>query len=56
MLSFRNNLATLALLRPPDDVYDARSGDSLTVCMGTWLGVPALPFIVSFEMCQFYIR
>lgn len=46
---FRHNLATLALLHPPDDIYDARSGDSLTVCLGPWLGVPALPYIVSLQ-------
>ena len=48
LLCFSNNLATLALLSPPSAIQDARSGDSLTVYMGKWLGVPALPYIVSF--------
>ncbi|KAL3876662.1 hypothetical protein ACJMK2_034467 [Sinanodonta woodiana] len=44
-----NNLATLAMLAIPSSVSSARSGDSITVTIGKWVGVPALPYATMFK-------
>ncbi|XP_025110203.1 putative pyridoxal-dependent decarboxylase domain-containing protein 2 [Pomacea canaliculata] len=43
------HLATLTLLSVPTSVSSAQSGDSLTVTLGTWLGVPGLPNVTIFK-------
>ncbi|XP_005110945.1 putative pyridoxal-dependent decarboxylase domain-containing protein 2 [Aplysia californica] len=44
-----NNLATLTLFSVPTSVESAVSGDSLTLDLSKWLGVPALPYITLFK-------
>ncbi len=34
----------------PTAIQPAKSGDSMTLNLGGWLGLPAIPFIVSFEI------
>ncbi len=43
----RNNLATLAMYSVPTAIAPAKSGDSMTLNLSAWLGLPAIPFIVS---------
>ena len=43
----RSHLATLTLFSVPSEVSSAKSGDSITITPGTWLGVPGLPSAVS---------
>ncbi|XP_067673201.1 putative pyridoxal-dependent decarboxylase domain-containing protein 2 [Haliotis asinina] len=38
-----NNLATLTMFSVPTSVQSAKSGDSLTINVSNWLGIPALP-------------
>ncbi|CAL1526299.1 unnamed protein product [Lymnaea stagnalis] len=44
-----NNLATLAMFSVPTSVESATSGDSITLDLSKWLGVPALPYITLFK-------
>ncbi|KAH9513123.1 Pyridoxal-dependent decarboxylase domain-containing protein 1 [Bulinus truncatus] len=44
-----NNLATLTLFSVPTSVESATSGDSITLDLSKWLGVPALPYITLFK-------
>ncbi|KAI8797441.1 pyridoxal-dependent decarboxylase domain-containing protein 2 isoform X1 [Biomphalaria glabrata] len=44
-----NNLATLTLFSVPNSVESATSGDSITLDLSKWLGVPALPYITLFK-------
>ncbi|XP_076459131.1 putative pyridoxal-dependent decarboxylase domain-containing protein 2 [Babylonia areolata] len=44
-----NNLATLTLFSVPTEVSSAKSGDSITVTPGTWLGVPGLPCVTLYK-------
>ena len=50
----RSYLATLTLFSVPSQVSPAKSGDSITVTPGTWLGVPGLPSAVSFTCTAFW--
>ncbi|XP_069123484.1 putative pyridoxal-dependent decarboxylase domain-containing protein 2 [Argopecten irradians] len=38
-----NNLATLTLVSVPTSVLSCKAGDSMTVSLGKWLGIPGLP-------------
>lgn len=42
-----NNLAALTLFSVPTAVVPAKSGDSLSLNLGGWLGLPAVPHVVS---------
>ncbi|KAK7113608.1 hypothetical protein V1264_012864 [Littorina saxatilis] len=42
-------LATLTLFSVPSDVSSAKSGDSITITPGTWLGIPGLPNATLFK-------
>ncbi|XP_041362368.1 putative pyridoxal-dependent decarboxylase domain-containing protein 2 [Gigantopelta aegis] len=44
-----NNLATLTMFSVPSSVMQAKSGDSLTIDLGKWIGVPALSFATMFK-------
>jgi len=44
----RDNLSMLSLIHPPSDVKQVKVCDSFTISMGKWLGIPAIPFAVSF--------
>lgn len=56
---YRNNLALLATVSVPNAVEPATSGDSMTLRLGKWIGIPGLPYIVSFLLqnsnCMFII-
>ncbi|KAL4239384.1 Pyridoxal-dependent decarboxylase domain-containing protein 1 [Mactra antiquata] len=47
-----DNLAMMAFVRPPSDISEARFGDSFTLCMGKWLGIPALPYSTLFKVAD----
>ncbi|XP_052263333.1 putative pyridoxal-dependent decarboxylase domain-containing protein 2 isoform X2 [Dreissena polymorpha] len=47
-----DSVALLALIHPPGNVYQARLGDSITVTIGTWLGIPALPVATMFKLAD----
>ncbi|XP_060559812.1 putative pyridoxal-dependent decarboxylase domain-containing protein 2 isoform X2 [Ruditapes philippinarum] len=47
-----DNLATLSLIRPPGNIQNARFGDSFTICMGKWLGIPAMPYSTLFKVAD----
>jgi len=47
-LDFSNNLATLTLYSVPTEIIPAKSSDSMTLNLSGWLGLPAVPFVVSF--------
>ncbi|OWF47610.1 putative pyridoxal-dependent decarboxylase domain-containing protein 2 [Mizuhopecten yessoensis] len=38
-----NNLATLTLVSVPTSILSCKAGDSMTVSLGKWLGIPGLP-------------
>ncbi|KAK6168927.1 hypothetical protein SNE40_020081 [Patella caerulea] len=44
-----NNLATLMMFSVPSSVQSAKSGDSMTVDLSRWLGIPALPFATLYK-------
>ena len=44
-----HNLATLTMFSVPSSVESAISGDSLTLDLSSWLGVPSLPYITLFK-------
>lgn len=48
ILIFRNSLATLTMFSVPTSLQNAKCGDSMTVDIGKWLGIPGLPHSVSF--------
>jgi hypothetical protein len=47
-----NNLATLALYSVPTSVSPAKSGDSMTLNLGGWLGLPAVPHVTLYKMAD----
>lgn len=57
---YRNNLALLATVSVPNAVEPATSGDSMTLRLGKWIGIPGLPYIVSLLLesnkCMFIIQ
>ncbi|XP_048764504.2 putative pyridoxal-dependent decarboxylase domain-containing protein 2 isoform X2 [Ostrea edulis] len=44
-----NNLAILATVSVPSAVEPATSGDSMTLRLGKWIGIPGLPFITLYR-------
>ncbi|CAH1793436.1 unnamed protein product, partial [Owenia fusiformis] len=44
-----NNLATLCLFSVPTSVASAKSGDSITINLGSWLGLPAVPCVTLYK-------
>eukprot|EP00105_Crassostrea_gigas_P024846 XP_011445238.1 PREDICTED: putative pyridoxal-dependent decarboxylase domain-containing protein 2 isoform X3 [Crassostrea gigas] len=44
-----NNLALLATVSIPNSVEPATSGDSMTLRLGKWIGIPGLPFITLYK-------
>ncbi|ESO89261.1 hypothetical protein LOTGIDRAFT_52276, partial [Lottia gigantea] len=44
-----NNLATLMMFSVPSSIKSAKSGDSMTIDLGRWLGIPALPYSTLFK-------
>ncbi|XP_061167999.1 putative pyridoxal-dependent decarboxylase domain-containing protein 2 isoform X2 [Saccostrea echinata] len=44
-----NNLAILATVSVPTAVEPATSGDSMTLRLGKWIGIPGLPFITLYK-------
>ncbi|KAL5018348.1 hypothetical protein ScPMuIL_004070 [Solemya velum] len=44
-----NSLATLAMISVPTPVQPAKSGDSMTISLGRWLGIPGLPHATLFK-------
>ncbi|XP_033734723.1 putative pyridoxal-dependent decarboxylase domain-containing protein 2 [Pecten maximus] len=38
-----NNLATLTLVSVPTSILSCKAGDSMTISLGKWLGIPGLP-------------
>lgn len=44
-----HNLATLTMFSVPTSVESALSGDSITLDLSRWLGVPSLPYITLFK-------
>lgn len=44
-----NHLATLTLFSVPTQVSSAKSGDSITISPGAWLGIPGLPSVTLFK-------
>lgn len=43
----RNTLATLTMFSVPTSLQNAKCGDSMTLAIGRWLGIPGLPYCVS---------
>ncbi|CAG5122534.1 unnamed protein product, partial [Candidula unifasciata] len=44
-----NNLATLTMFSVPTSIETATSGDSITLDLTSWLGIPSLPYITLFK-------
>nr|XP_022319864.1 putative pyridoxal-dependent decarboxylase domain-containing protein 2 isoform X1 [Crassostrea virginica] len=44
-----NNLALLATVSVPNAVEPATSGDSMTLRLGKWIGIPGLPYITLYK-------
>ncbi|XP_064613537.1 pyridoxal-dependent decarboxylase domain-containing protein 1-like [Liolophura sinensis] len=47
-----DHLATLMMFSVPTSVSPAKSGDSMTVRLGSWLGIPGLPNATLYKKCD----
>ena len=45
---FRNSVALLTWFTIPNNIRAMRSGNSIAIDLGHWLGKPGLPYIISF--------